>query len=181
MRSKDSPSSISASLISALAQRDDCAVDLKQRDRASVAVDGGPILRLDEGDELAGAAQIFEFGHQPLEHSAMHAGERFLELLAMMASPRAQEIGGVRELLVFFAPLHGAPSAAMRSRAAPSGDDAVPLALRRTAPRRVSSEHPCWRAKLAATAASRQLASAWEPALWFERKTSASRPSGNFE
>jgi hypothetical protein len=41
-----------ASLIGALAQRDDCAVDLKQRDRASVAVDGNPILRLDEGDEL---------------------------------------------------------------------------------------------------------------------------------
>src|SRR5215471_14135193 len=105
MRSKAHRARSSASLIGALAQRDDCAVDLKQRDRASVAVDGGPILSLDEGDELAGAAMIFEFDHQPLEHSAMHTGERFLQLLAVPASPGAQEMGAVGERLQVHRPL----------------------------------------------------------------------------
>ena len=65
----------------------------------------------------------------------------------------------------------------MMSSAAPSGVEALPFSSRNTARCRVSSGHPNYSARLAATAASRAMASLCEPSLWFCRKASAT-PGG---
>jgi len=54
---------------------------------------------------------------------------------------------------------------AMRSSATPNGVVALPRLSRRSAPPSKSIVHPCWRAKLAATAASVALRWLCEPTL----------------
>jgi hypothetical protein len=63
------------------------------------------------------------------------------------------------------------------SIAVPSGVEALPSALRKTAPRSVASAHPYCSAKLAATAASRALLSLWDVDFVLDKNSSATRQS----
>src|SRR5690242_21866761 len=67
--------------------------------------------------------------------------------------------------------------AAARSSATPSGDDGLTALSRISARRMTSSGTPYWRAIDATTAESFAAESECEPALLFDRKISASRPS----
>jgi hypothetical protein len=71
--------------------------------------------------------------------------------------------------------------AAIKSSAAPNGDDGSPRALRRTARRSTSSGQPNCRARLAATAESLAFVSDCEDGFVFCRKISATSPEANFE
>src|SRR5262249_528452 len=65
----------------------------------------------------------------------------------------------------------------MASRAAATGPLARPWLSPHTPPPMASGSAPCWTAKLNAIAASRAAVSAPLFVLWFEMKTSPSRPS----
>src|SRR5262249_5544088 len=65
----------------------------------------------------------------------------------------------------------------MASRAAARGPLGRPWLSRQSARRMASGSAPCWTAKLNAIAASRAAVSAPLFVLWFEMKTSPSRPS----
>src|SRR5262245_3510350 len=72
---------------------------------------------------------------------------------------------------------HGSPSQpAMRSRATPKGELAVPRGSRSNALRMVESGTPCWRARLQTTAESLAAESLSEPTFVLFRKISAKSP-----
>jgi hypothetical protein len=83
-----------------LAQCSDCGVNLVQRGRARVGVDGAPVFGSDGSDQVPRRTKIFKLRHQPLEHSAMHAGERLLDLPAVPAAPVAEQPSAVGARLI---------------------------------------------------------------------------------